>query len=172
MQTEIPLLLVIAVVSVALFIGAAMIATVTFKYAIHQWFHAIGGPTLTLFGVALIGLTVYGNVTLKAGDFQAELRTLRASLESSQHHVAELQRVNAEAAAQLELAQAAVNDAGDFITSGISTGVISQAGSRELVGKFKEAQKKLLLLDNSLKPDMRILDRDLEGTKFKYQPGS
>jgi hypothetical protein len=40
------------------------------------------------------------------------------------------------------------------------------------VGKFKEAQKKLLLLDNSLKPDMRILDRDLEGTKFKYQPGS
>lgn len=86
-----PLWVVITVVLVALLVGISAIGVVIRKYFADNWFHAIGGPVLTGAGVILIGLSVYGNVTLKVGEFEAdfkraraEVTTLRTSLRDSQ----------------------------------------------------------------------------------------
>lgn len=81
---EIPIWLVATVVVVALAVGASMILVVLAKYSISRWFHVLGGPTLTIVGAALIGLSVYGNVKLKVGEFEAELKHLQAALTESE----------------------------------------------------------------------------------------
>lgn len=99
-QLQYPLWLVISVVVVALAIGAAMIVAIVGKYAISQWFHPLGGPTLSTLGVALIGLSVYGNVSLKLDDFEANLsrlqkrtQTLESSLSERNRQFTTLQKI-------------------------------------------------------------------------------
>lgn len=84
-----PLWLVITVVLVALTVGVASIGAVVRKYFADKWFHALGGPMLTGAGVILIGLSVYGNVTLKVGEFEAEFKRLRAEVGSLQSSLRE-----------------------------------------------------------------------------------
>lgn len=90
MGNEIPLWLVTTVIVTALCTGLLMLAVVIIKYGVHQWFHVVGGPMLSVLGVVLIGLTVFGNVKLKAGSFEAELSRLQAAIEQKEQQVADL----------------------------------------------------------------------------------
>jgi hypothetical protein len=87
---EIPASLAIGVIVAAIVIGAIMIGAVIGKYVVNQWFHLLGGPILTGLGVALIGLSVYGNVELKIGDFEWKIRHLQAAVESRDAQIASL----------------------------------------------------------------------------------
>ena len=106
--SDVPLWLVITVVSIALVVGVSMIAVVLGKYALHQWFHILGGPTLSSLGVVLIGLSVFGNVKLKAGEFEAELQRLHAHVETLESSVASKEQQTAELSNQLEKRQGVV----------------------------------------------------------------
>lgn len=92
---QIPVAVIVAVIIVGLVIGSLMILVVLGKYAIHQWFHLVGGPLLSTLGVVLLGLSILGNVQLKLGEFEATFSRLQADLrESRQENTVLLARLS------------------------------------------------------------------------------
>ena len=122
-MNEIPLSMVISVVVVALTVGTVMIGAVVRTYWVHKWFDKAGGTVLTFGGVALIGLSVYGNVTLKVGDFEAEFKVLQSRIDALQsdlqlasnfidHRDRELEQVSEE----LMIVSKTLNSASAYVT--------------------------------------------------------
>jgi uncharacterized membrane protein len=147
MEAQIPLWLVITVVAVALSVGAIMIGVVVGKYALHQWFHVVGGPVLTGFGVALIGLTVYGNVTLKAGEFEFDIHRLQAALEDSKDQTKMLASHLAEVQDQLSGALEDVNSTTKYMVENKNL-----SNNQELFNRVTATQQKIRDIYDELVP--------------------
>ena len=158
---EIPLWLVITVVAAALVVGVIMIGVVLKKYATDEWFDKLGGPTLTVCGVALIGLTVYGNVTLKVGEFEAEFSRLQASLETRDRQVKTLRRQFSNVSNELVGILEAVDLATDYVAKNESL-----ANNEELWVKITTAQRKVRDLDEQLHPRLAIMNDPDHETVF------